>query len=255
MDRIEIIGGTPLSGDIEISGAKNAALPLMVASLLTDEPLTLKNIPDLADIRTLSEILSAHGVSAQLNGEGAGRALTLSAATISSTIAHYDLVRKMRASFLVIGPLIARCGTAKVSLPGGCAIGTRPVDLHLTALERLGAEIELEDGYVLASAPKGLTGAEIEFPFVSVGATQNMLMAASLAKGETVLRNAAQEPETVDLAHCLIAMGARIEGLGTSTLTITGVDRLRGATHTVLPDRIETGTYAMMVGTAGARSH
>lgn len=253
MDRIEIIGGTPLEGEITISGAKNAALPLMVASLLVEEPLELVNVPDLADIRTLSEILAAHGVTAEITGEGSARTLHLSAREITSTVAHYDLVRKMRASFLVIGPLLARCGEARVSLPGGCAIGTRPVDLHLNALERLGAEIELEDGYVLASAPQGLKGAEIEFPFVSVGATQNLLMAASLATGDTILRNAAREPETVDLGHCLIAMGAKIEGLGTSTVKITGVPRLTGARHQVLPDRIEMGTYAMMVGTAGGR--
>ncbi|TNE37895.1 MAG: UDP-N-acetylglucosamine 1-carboxyvinyltransferase [Alphaproteobacteria bacterium] len=253
MDRIEITGGMPLQGEITISGAKNAALPLMVASLLTDEPLALVNVPDLADIRTLSEILAAHGVTAEIAGETTARTLTLSARQITSTVAHYDLVRKMRASFLVIGPLLARCGEAKVSLPGGCAIGTRPVDLHLNALERLGAQIELEDGYVLASAPQGLKGAEIEFPFVSVGATQNLLMAASLAKGDTILRNAAREPETVDLGQCLIAMGAKIEGLGTSTVKLTGVSRLTGARHTVLPDRIEMGTYAMMVGTAGGQ--
>ncbi len=251
MDRIEIVGGTPLKGEIEISGAKNAALPLMVASLLSDEPLTLSHVPRLADITTLKQILAQHGVEIERQGEGVGSGLQLHAEKITSTTAPYDLVRKMRASFLVIGPLLGRCHEAKVSLPGGCAIGTRPVDLHLAGLKRLGASIELKDGYVYARAPGGLKGGAIEFPFVSVGATENLLMAASLAKGETVMRNAAQEPEITDLANCLNGMGAKIEGLGSSTLTIQGVDRLHGATHRVLPDRIETGTYAMMVGSAG----
>jgi UDP-N-acetylglucosamine 1-carboxyvinyltransferase len=250
MDKIEIIGGNPLNGEIEISGAKNAALKLMVASLLSDEPLILDQVPDLADVRTLGEILGQHGVRIGRNGDTSHQ-MTLHAPTIESTTAPYDLVRKMRASFLVIGPLLARCHQAKVSLPGGCAIGSRPVDLHLNGLERLGAEIELEDGYVNARAPGGLKGGQIEFPFVSVGATENLLMAATLAQGETVLMNAAQEPEITDLGHCLQAMGAKIDGLGTSTLIIEGVKQLSGTHHTVLPDRIETGTFAMMVGAAG----
>lgn len=251
MDRIEIDGGARLSGEVKISGAKNAALPLMVASLLTDQPLRLSHVPHLADIVTLGEILAQHGVAVTRSETGDGDEVTLSAASITSTVAPYDLVRKMRASFLVSGPLLAREGTCKVSMPGGCAIGARAVDFHLKGLERLGAEIELADGYVTATAPKGLIGAEYEMPFASVGATQNLMMAASLAKGETVLRNVAREPEIVDLEKCLVAMGAQIEGAGTSTVRIQGQDRLGGTAHRVLPDRIETGTYAMAVGAAG----
>ena len=250
MDRIRIRGGRPLNGTIHVSGAKNAALPLMAACLLTDETLTLSNIPHLADITTMANLLAQHGAEMSMdgrsaNGGHAGRVLSLTARDIASTVAPYDLVRKMRASILVLGPLLARCGQARVSLPGGCAIGTRPVDLHLKALEQLGAEIELNDGYVEAMAPKGLKGAEVTFPFVSVGATENILMAASLADGETVIVNAAREPEITDLANCLTAMGARIDGIGTSTLTVRGVGALHGAAHDVVPDRIETGTYAM----------
>jgi UDP-N-acetylglucosamine 1-carboxyvinyltransferase len=250
MDKIRIRGGTPLRGEIRISGAKNAALPLMAAALLTDEPLALDNVPDLVDIATMASLLRQLGVAIGVSdppkaGRGADRRTTLQARTITETTAPYDLVRKMRASVLVLGPLLARCGKAKVSLPGGCAIGTRPVDLHLKGLAQLGAEIELHDGYVHASAPKGLAGARVVFPVVSVGATENLLMAAALARGETELVNAAREPEIADLAHCLMAMGADISGVGTDTLRIRGVDRLHGATHRVIPDRIETGTYAM----------
>src|SRR5215213_11123881 len=216
MDKILIRGGVPLSGAIQIGGAKNAALPLMAASLLTEEPLVLTNVPDLADIRTMANLLVQHGVGITLAEDaqggqgygGSGHVLELSARHITSTTAPYDLVRKMRASVLVLGPLVARCGRGRVSLPGGCAIGTRPVDLHIKGLQRLGAEVELNEGYIEARAPKGLRGAEFVFPFVSVGATENLLMAASLAEGETVLINAAREPEITDLAQCLIAMGA-----------------------------------------------
>lgn len=254
MDRLWIRGGNRLTGSIAISGAKNAALPLMVASLLTEEPLILKNVPRLADIRLLAGILAQHGVHVDTGAwesSGAEAVLPLTARDITSTTAPYDLVRKMRASFLVLGPLLARFGMAKVSLPGGCAIGTRPVDLHLMGLAALGADIELRDGYVHAAAPAGLKGARVEFPFVSVGATENLLMAASLARGTTVLANAAREPEVTDLAHCLQAMDARIEGIGSSTLTIEGRDRLSGATYAVLPDRIETGTFAMAAAIVG----
>ena len=256
MDKIRIRGGNPLNGEIRISGAKNAALPLMAASLLTDKMLRLANLPHLADITTMANLLGQLGVSLHLNGGAgngghAGRVLELTAATIAETKADYDLVRKMRASVLVLGPLVARCGHAEVSLPGGCAIGTRPVDLHLRGLGQLGAEIELKDGYVIAKAPNGLTGAKIVFPVVSVGATENLLMAASLAKGETALVNAAREPEITDLAHCLIAMGAKIDGVGTDTLTVQGVDGLHAAEHTIVADRIEAGTYAMAAAIAG----
>jgi UDP-N-acetylglucosamine 1-carboxyvinyltransferase len=256
MDRILIRGGTPLSGTIPIGGAKNAALPLMAASLLTAEPLVLANLPDLADIRTMANLLVQHGVAitntenTELN-LGSRQVLELSAQHITSTTAPYDLVRKMRASVLVLGPLVARFGRCQVSLPGGCAIGTRPVDLHLKGLERLGAEVELKEGYIEARAPKGLRGAEIVFPSVSVGATENLLMAASLAEGETMLINAAREPEITDLAHCLIAMGAAIEGIGSDRLLIRGVAELHGARHTVIPDRIETGTYMMAAAATG----
>ncbi|WP_306249705.1 UDP-N-acetylglucosamine 1-carboxyvinyltransferase [Parvularcula sp. IMCC14364] len=248
MDKLAIIGGRPLYGRLKISGAKNSALKVMVASLLTDKPLRLTNVPDLADIRQLSTLLQQHGVDLRRDGDD----MTLHADTITSTLAPYDLVRKMRASFNVLGPLLAREGEAKVSLPGGCAIGARPVDLHLKALEAMGAEIELDEGYVLAKAKNGLKGAHITFPFVSVGATEHAMMAATLADGETILDNAAREPEIIDLATCLIAMGADITGAGTPTITIRGKDRLEEAEHAVLPDRIETGSYAMAVGvTAG----
>jgi len=250
MDRIRIRGGRRLHGEIQISGAKNAALPLMAAALLTAEPLYLANVPDLVDIATMTSLLSQLGSTISLAEPAAGAASTtrgmrLQASSIIDTTAPYDLVRKMRASVLVLGPLVARCGEAKVSLPGGCAIGTRPVDLHLKGLAQLGAEIELHDGYVFAKAPKGLVGGRVVFPNVSVGATENLMMAAALARGETEIVNAAREPEVVDLAHCLIAMGADIAGIGTDTLHIRGVERLHGADHAVIPDRIETGTYAM----------
>jgi len=257
MDRIRIVGGRPLKGEIPISGAKNAALPLMTASLLADEPLSLANLPHLADIATLARLLAELGVEIGLDGangqEGhAGRVMTFAAKTIKSHVAGYDLVRKMRASVLVLGPLLAREGQARVSLPGGCAIGTRPVDIHLDGLAKLGAEFDLVDGYINARAPKGgLKGAKIAFPKVSVGATENLLMAATLAKGTTVLENAAREPEIGDLAHCLNAMGAKISGIGSDRLTIEGVERLHGARYSVLPDRIETATYALAVATTG----
>ncbi len=257
MDRIRIEGGRRLQGEIPISGAKNAALPLMIASLLSDETLTLRNLPRLADVSLLSRILGNHGVDMAVDGKRPGQngiqgdTVHYTARTIVDTTAPYEFVSRMRASFWVLGPLLGRCGEAKVSLPGGCAIGTRPVDLHLMGLEALGAEIELEDGYVVARAPNGLIGGRIDFPKVTVGATHNVLMAAVLARGETVIENAAQEPEVRDVADCLVKMGAQIDGIGTSTLTIQGVDRLHGATHCVLPDRIETGTYAMAVAMAG----
>ncbi len=256
MDRIRIRGGRPLNGRIAIGGAKNAALPLMAAGLLTDETLCLRNLPDLADIHTMLQLLSQHGVAVELNGGdpaggATGRVVRLRADDIHNLTAPYDIVRKMRASVLVLGPLLARFGQATVSLPGGCAIGTRPVDLHIKGLARLGAEIDLDDGYIRARAPKGLTGAVIRFPLVSVGATENLLMAATLARGETVLENAAREPEIGDLAACLNAMGARITGIGTDMLRVTGVDRLHGADHGVLPDRIETATYAMAAAMTG----
>jgi UDP-N-acetylglucosamine 1-carboxyvinyltransferase len=254
MDRILIRGGVPLSGTISIGGAKNAALPLMAASLLSAEPLFLANLPDLADIRTMANLLVQHGVAISIPDGASGRpghVLELSARHVTSTTAPYDLVRKMRASVLVLGPLVARCGRGRVSLPGGCAIGTRPVDLHIKGLQRLGAEVALDEGYIEARAPKGLRGAEFVFPFVSVGATENLLMAATLAEGETRLINAAREPEITDLAHCLVAMGARIDGIGTDRLTVRGVSSLHGAHHTVIPDRIETGTYMMAASATG----
>jgi UDP-N-acetylglucosamine 1-carboxyvinyltransferase len=253
MDRLRIRGGRALAGEIPIGGAKNAALPLMTASLLSDETLILEHLPDLLDIATLAGVLEQHGVEIEMNGEAGdhGRTVSLNARRIASTRAPYDLVRKMRASVLVLGPLLAREGHAEVSLPGGCAIGTRPVDIHLKGLELLGAEVELRDGYILARAPKGLVGAEVVFPKVSVGATENLLMAAALARGETRLINAAREPEVTDLAKCLTAMGARIEGLGSDTLVVEGVGRLHGARHRVLPDRIEAGTYAMAAAITG----
>src|ERR1700737_1512429 len=289
MDKIRIKGGVPLEGVIPIGGAKNAALPLMAVSLLTSDTLTLENVPDLADIATMANLLVQHGVTVAVDDAGGnrGQVLELSAAHITSTTAPYDLVRKMRASILVLGPLLARCGRARVSLPGGCAIGPRPVDLHIKGLQRLGAEVELHGGYVDARAPKGLKGAEIAFPAVSVGATENLLraatlaeggppwgfcgrgppkglkgaeiafpavsvgatenllMAATLAEGETLLINAAREPEITDLATCLVAMGARIAGIGTDRLRIVGSGRLHGTAHAIIPDRIETGTYMM----------
>jgi UDP-N-acetylglucosamine 1-carboxyvinyltransferase len=253
MDKICIKGGVPLEGVIPICGAKNAALPLMAASLLTPETLTLRNVPDLADITTMTNLLVQHGGGITLEETGVGgRRLELSAAHITSTTAPYDLVRKMRASVLVLGPLLARCGRARVSLPGGCAIGPRPVDLHIKGLQRLGAEVVLRQGYIDARAPKGLKGAEIAFPTVSVGATENLLMAATLADGETLLINAAREPEITDLATCLVAMGAEIDGIGTDRLRVLGASRLHGTTHRIMPDRIETGTYIMAAAaTAG----
>jgi UDP-N-acetylglucosamine 1-carboxyvinyltransferase len=257
MDRIRVGGGRRLVGSIPISGAKNATLPLMIASLLTADRLTLENVPDLADVALLKRILANHGVDYMVSGKrtrtdrNAGETLTLSAAEIVDTTAPYELVSRMRASFWVIGPLIARCREARVSLPGGCAIGTRPVDFFLTGLERLGAELVVEGGYVIAKAPRGLVGASVRFPHVSVGATHTIMMAATLAKGETTIENAASEPEVRNLAECLIKMGAKIEGAGTPTIRVTGVEALGGATHRVLPDRIETGTYAMAVAAAG----
>jgi UDP-N-acetylglucosamine 1-carboxyvinyltransferase len=248
MDRILITGGTPLAGTISISGAKNAALPLMTCGLLTDDLLHLSNIAKLADLQTMAELLAQHGISVVPEG----RNLSLGG-RITNTEAPYDIVRKMRASILVLGPLLARCREARVSLPGGCAIGTRPVDLHLKGLEAMGAEIKLDGGYIDATAPTGLHGAQIVFPFPSVGATENLLMAASLADGITTLKNAAREPEITDLATCLIAMGAKIEGLGTDTLTVEGVKTLHGACHAILPDRIETGTYACAAAITGGR--
>jgi UDP-N-acetylglucosamine 1-carboxyvinyltransferase len=251
MDQIVIQGGNRLSGEIRISGAKNAALPLMAASLLSAEPLTLTNLPRLADISTMSKLLEQHGVAITEAAGESGMTMTFDAGGVDNTVAPYDLVRRMRASVLVLGPLVARFGEAKVSLPGGCAIGTRPVDLHIRGLEQLGAEIELDGGYMTARAPNGLTGAKFVFPFVSVGATENLMMAACLAKGETVLTNAAREPEVTDLAHCLVAMGARIDGIGSDTLTIQGVARLHAAEHPVVCDRIEAGTYAMAAAITG----
>jgi UDP-N-acetylglucosamine 1-carboxyvinyltransferase len=252
MDRIRIRGGRRLSGTIAISGAKNAALPLMAASLLSGETLELANLPRVVDIATMARLLADLGVEIADADPAAPRTrLALRAAAVLETTAPYDLVRRMRASVLVLGPLVARFGTAKVSLPGGCAIGTRPVDLHLKALAQLGAEIELREGYIHARAPAGLKGAHVVFPSVSVGATENALMAATLAKGETVLANAAREPEIGDLARCLVAMGAEISGIGTDTLRIVGQKALHGARHRVLPDRIETGTYAMAAAITG----
>ena len=257
MDRIRITGGQRLDGVIPISGAKNAALPLMIASLLTDETLTLANVPRLSDVSALSRILSNHGVDRSIAGKRVGQTsetgqtYALTARQIDDTCAPYELVSTMRASFWVIAPILARMGEAKVSLPGGCAIGTRPVDLLLMALERLGAKIDIENGYALARAPKGLKGGDIVFPKVTVGGTHTALMAAVLADGVTTIENAAREPEVVDLADCLNKMGAKIEGAGTATITIRGVGRLGGTHHAVLPDRIETGTYAMAVAMTG----
>ena len=257
MDRIRIVGGNELNGSIPISGAKNAALPLMIASLLTRETLSLENVPHLADVEQLTRILGNHGVDYSVNGRreaqesGYARTVKFTAASIVDTTAPYELHSKMRASFWVIGPLLARMGEARVSLPGGCAIGTRPVDLFIDGLRALGAEIEIDAGYVNARAPKGLIGGRYVFPKVSVGATHVLMMAATLARGQTVLENAAREPEVVNLAECLNAMGAKVHGAGTATVTIDGVAELSGATHRVIPDRIETGTYAMAVAMTG----
>lgn len=257
MDRIRIVGGEKLNGTIPISGAKNATLPLMIASLLTADKLVLENVPRLADVIQLQRILGNHGVDVMIAGKragadaNAGRTIELSAATIADTTAPYELVSTMRASFWVIAPLVARMGIAKVSMPGGCAIGTRPVDLLIMALEKLGAEIEIEGGYVIARAPNGLRGGEINFPKVTVSGTHTALMAAVLARGTTVIDNAAREPEIGDVADCLNKMGAKVSGIGTSRLVVEGVAKLNGARHQVLPDRIETGTYAMAVAMTG----
>lgn len=261
MDRIRIVGGNKLNGTIAISGAKNAALPLMIAGLLTKDTLTLDNVPRLADVVQLQRILSNHGVDIMVAGKRPGdsqyqgQTLNISAANIVDTTAPYELVSRMRASFWVVAPLLARMGEAKVSLPGGCAIGTRPVDLLIDALTSLGAQIEIDAGYVIAKAPKGLKGGEIAFPKVTVSGTHVAVMAASLAQGTTRITNAACEPEIVDVADCLNKMGARISGAGTPTIVIEGVAKLNGARHTVLPDRIETGTYAMAVAMTGGDVH
>ncbi|MCR4377859.1 MAG: UDP-N-acetylglucosamine 1-carboxyvinyltransferase [Rhodospirillales bacterium] len=256
MDKIVIRGGTPLNGAIPIGGAKNAALPLMAAALLSEQPLRLSNLPHLADISTMAHLLGEMGVSIAMEGDAPGggnmgRVFALNASGLSSTEAPYELVRRMRASVLVLGPLVAREGHARVSLPGGCAIGTRPVDLHLKALQAMGAEIELTEGYIEARAPNGLKGGHVLFPNVTVGGTENILMAACLAKGDTVISNAAREPEVTDLAHCLVAMGAKIEGIGTDTLKVQGVTTLHGAEHSVVPDRIEMGSYAVAAAVTG----
>jgi UDP-N-acetylglucosamine 1-carboxyvinyltransferase len=256
MDRIRIRGGNPLNGVIPIGGAKNAALPLMAASLLTADTLSLANVPHLADIASMAQLLQQHGVKVTLSGAdasggAAGRVFGLKADDVKNTVAPYDLVRKMRASVLVLGPLVARFGEAEVSLPGGCAIGTRPVNLHIDGLAQMGAEIAIDCGYIRAKAPKGLKGATIRFPTVSVGASENLLMAASLAEGVTVLENVALEPEVTDLARCLVAMGADIKGIGAQRIEVRGVKRLHGARYSILPDRIETGTYAIAAAATG----
>ena len=252
MDKIVIEGGHPLDGHIAVSAAKNAALPVMAAALLTDQPLDLENVPDLADISSMRRLLQLLGVDATHKAGSPGHVVLHCPEPLSST-APYDLVRKMRASVLVLGPLVARAGEARVSLPGGCAIGTRPIDIHLAGLEAMGAKIELDAGYVHATTPNGLEGADYLMPQVSVGATENLMMAATLARGTTVLHNCAREPEIVDLANCLNAMGARIAGAGTAHVTIEGVDALHGAHHRIIPDRIETGTYVMAAGITGGR--
>lgn len=249
MDSILVRGNGPLNGEIPIAGAKNACLALMPATLLSDEPLTLTNAPRLSDIRTMTTLLQSLG--AEVSALQDGKVIAMSSHGADNHVADYDIVRKMRASNLVLGPLLARHGRAVVSLPGGCAIGARPMDIHITALEALGAEIELKDGYLHADAPGGLKGAEHELRFASVGATENVVMAATLAKGTTVLKNAAREPEIVDLVTCLRAMGAQIEGEGTSTITIDGVEKLHGATHQVVADRIELGTYMLAPAITG----
>lgn len=249
MDSIIVTGNGPLKGQIPIAGAKNACLTLMPATLLSEEPLTLTNAPRLSDIATMTQLLQSLG--AEVTSMQDGQVLAMSSHDLDNHVADYDIVRKMRASILVLGPMLARDGHAVVSLPGGCAIGARPVDLHLKAFEAMGAELELKEGYVHAKAPGGLKGGEVVFPFVSVGATENALMAATLAKGTTVLKNAAREPEIVDLAQCLRKMGAQIEGEGTETITVQGVDRLHGATHPVVTDRIELGTYMLAPAICG----
>jgi UDP-N-acetylglucosamine 1-carboxyvinyltransferase len=260
MDRILIRGGNRLSGKLPISGAKNAALTLMPCALLTDQPLTLRNLPRLADVDGFGHLLNQLGASTAIEGtrpEEFGRVMTIRAGQLTSTEAPYDIVRKMRASILVLGPILARAGEARVSLPGGCAIGNRPIDLHLKALEAIGAELEMSAGYVTARAPKTasgsarLSGGRYRFPVVSVGATENVVMAAVSAKGSSRIENAAREPEIVDLCRCLVAMGAQIEGIGTETLEIEGVDRLHGATYAVMPDRIEAGSYACAAAITG----
>jgi len=251
MDKIRIQGGGPLHGEIEISGAKNAALKVMTAALLTDQPVVLHKVPDLRDVASLSELLTQHGTA--INYDATTKTMKLHCKEITSCVAPYDLVRKMRASILVLGPILARFGEAKVSLPGGCAIGTRPVDFHINGLRQLGAQIELVEGYIHAKAPNGLVGAPVHFPKVSVGATENVMMAATLAKGTTVMTNAAREPEIVDLGECLIKMGAQIEGLGTDTITITGKTFLRGTEHTVVADRIEAGTFVIAGAMSGGK--
>jgi UDP-N-acetylglucosamine 1-carboxyvinyltransferase len=257
LDKILIKGGNSLNGAIPISGAKNAALPIMAASILTEDTLSLSNVPDLADIKTMENLLEPMGVEIavdrRVNDPQGGQRMDLRAHAIVDTTAPYDLVRKMRASVFVLGPLLARCGTARVSLPGGCAIGARPVDLHVQGLEQLGAEITLDGGYINAAAPRGLRGAKIVFPKVSVGATENLMMAATLAKGETQLVNAACEPEVIDLANCLNAMGADIEGAGCGVIVIRGAPSLHGASYAIIPDRIETGTYAIVTAVTGGR--
>jgi UDP-N-acetylglucosamine 1-carboxyvinyltransferase len=255
MDRIAITGGARLEGKIPISGAKNSAIKLMAASLLTDEPLRLTNMPRLADTRFLGKLLERLGAEVTERDGPEGSETILHTPEVISGFAPYDLVRQMRASFNVLGPLLARTGQAKVSLPGGCTIGARPVDLHLKAMEALGAQIDLHEGYVYAQAPRGLKGAEIDFPFVSVGATEHAMLAAVLAAGETVMSNSACEPEIEDLAECLNKMGGHVEGAGTPVIRIIGVDRLHGAEHSVIPDRIETGTYALAAAMAGGEVH
>ncbi|MDO8838906.1 MAG: UDP-N-acetylglucosamine 1-carboxyvinyltransferase [Parvibaculum sp.] len=251
MDTIHIRGGRRLKGAIPVSGAKNAALPLMTAALLTDEPLRLSNMPRLADVRTLTKLLGALGGEVSVDEGADADVMTIRVADIASTTAPYEIVSQIRASFWVLGPLLARCHEAKVSLPGGCAIGARPVDLYIKGLQKMGAEIDLVEGYVLAKAPGGLKGAVIRSPIVSVGATHTLMMAATLADGVTVLENAAREPEIGDVAKCLVAMGAKIEGIGSSTLRIEGVEKLHGATHRVIADRIEAGTYAIAAAMTG----
>lgn len=252
MDKLIVRGGAVLKGSIGIGGAKNAALALMPAALLTDQPVRFVNMPALSDTESMKGLLAQFGVRVSTGGQGTGRWVELQADHLTSTVAPYDLVRKMRASIFTLAPLLARAGTADVSLPGGCAIGTRPVDLYINGLTQMGAHITLEDGYIKARAPhKGLMGAKIIFPFVSVGATESLMMAAALASGETELVNAAREPEVADLAECLVAMGARIDGIGTDTLRITGQPSLGGTTHSIIPDRIEAGTYAMAAAITG----
>ncbi len=252
MDRLLVRGGTPLAGAVEISGAKNAALPLMAACLLADKPLRLRNVPTLVDIENMAGLLRQHGVKVSRDADPSS-AMSLDAAAVGNSFAPYELVRRMRASILVLGPLLARFGEARVSLPGGCAIGTRPVDLHLDGLAALGAEISVDGGYVSAKAPRGLRGGAVELRFPSVGATENLMMAAVLARGETVLANAAREPEIADLARCLVAMGATVEGAGTSRIEIRGAEILGGAEHEVVADRIEAGTYAIAAAITGGR--